>query len=106
LLQLLWFSSLFILLRLIGCRQFDAALFSILAATSAAAIFWFVIPETYSFGSLSILLALGLTALAQHQKAVVLVVCGRQRPDIVGLLTGWWESSQLLVTLRSSPDYA
>jgi len=52
------------LLRLIGCRQFDAALFSILAATSAAAMFWFVIPETYSFGSLSILLALGLTALA------------------------------------------
>jgi len=64
----LWFSSLFILLRLIGCRQFDAALFSILAATSAAAMFWFVIPETYSFGSLSILLALGLTALAQHRK--------------------------------------
>jgi hypothetical protein len=60
----LWFSLLFILLRLIGCRQFDAILFSILAASSAAAMFWFVIPETYPFGSLSMLLGLVLVALA------------------------------------------
>ena len=60
----LWFSLLFILLRVIGCRQFDAILFSILAASSAAAMFWFVIPETYPFGSLSMLLGLVLVALA------------------------------------------
>lgn len=65
----LWFSLLFILLRLLGCRQFDATLFSILAATSAAAVFWFVIPETYPFGSLSILLALSLAALAPHRQS-------------------------------------
>lgn len=63
-----WFSLLFILLRVIGCRRFDATLFSILAATSAAAMFYFVIPETFPFGSLSILLALGLVALGQHRK--------------------------------------
>lgn len=63
----LWISSLFVLLRLIGCRRFDAALFGILGATSAAAVFWFVLPETYPFGSLSILLALNLVALTQHR---------------------------------------
>ena len=64
----LWLSSLLILLRLIGCRRFDAALFSILAASSASAIFWFVIPESYPFGSLTMLLALDLVALAQYRK--------------------------------------
>src|SRR4028119_791309 len=64
----LWLGTLFIVLRLIGCNRFDAALFSILAATSAAAMFWFTVPETYSFGSLTLLLALGVVAIAQYQK--------------------------------------
>ncbi|HAX78491.1 MAG TPA: hypothetical protein DCY88_22340 [Cyanobacteria bacterium UBA11372] len=64
----LWIGALFILLRLIGCRRFDAALFSLLGATSAAAMFWFVVPETYPFGSLSILAALCLVAIAQYRK--------------------------------------
>ena len=63
----LWISALFILLRVIGCRRFDATLFSVLAATSAAAMFWFVVPETYSFGSLSLLLGLCFVAIAQHR---------------------------------------
>jgi hypothetical protein len=61
----LWLATLFITLRLLGCRRFDALLFSFLGATSAAAIFWFTVPETYSFGSLSILLALGFAALSE-----------------------------------------
>jgi hypothetical protein len=64
----LWFAALFVLLRLMSCRQFDAALFSVLAATSAAAVFWFIVPETYPFGSLSILLALGFVATTQYRK--------------------------------------
>ena len=63
----LWLATLFILLRLIGCRRFDALLFSLLGATSAAAIFWLTIPESYPFGSLSILLALVLAALATYR---------------------------------------
>ncbi|MGA7933197.1 MAG: hypothetical protein WCA35_06595, partial [Kovacikia sp.] len=64
----LWLGTLFILLRLIGCRRFDAMLFSGLAATSAAAMFWFVIPETYPFGSLSILLGLCFVVITQHRQ--------------------------------------
>ena len=68
----LWISAFFILLRLIGCRKFDAILFSIVAAISAAVMFWFVVPETYSFGSLSILLGLILVAIAQNSRLSLL----------------------------------
>lgn len=62
-----WLGVLFILLRLIGCRRFDATLFSVLGATSAMAVFWFTVPETYSFGSLSVLLGLSVIALAEYR---------------------------------------
>lgn len=62
----LWISTLFTLLRLMSCRRFDATLFTILGGTSAAAMFWFVVPETYSFGSLTILLALAFVVLTQN----------------------------------------
>jgi len=64
----LWIISLFALLRFMGCHRLDAIVFSLLGAISAASMFWFVIPETYAFGSLSILIALGFVALTQHQK--------------------------------------
>ncbi|HEY9649555.1 MAG TPA: hypothetical protein V6C95_02750, partial [Coleofasciculaceae cyanobacterium] len=59
---------LFILLRLIGCHRFDATLFSILGAISASAVFWFVVPETYPFGSITFLLALILVAVSHYRK--------------------------------------
>jgi hypothetical protein len=64
----LWLSNLFILLRLVGCRRLDALLFSLVGAISASAFFWFTVPETYSFGSVSILLALCFVALTQRYK--------------------------------------
>ena len=64
----IWFGILFITLRLIGCRRLDSTLFTILAAVSAASVFWFTMPETYPFGSTTMLLGLGLVALAEYQK--------------------------------------
>ena len=63
----LWTLGLYAILRLIGCRRPDAALFSVLAMTSASAVFWFVVPETYPFGSLTILLAVALVGIAQYR---------------------------------------
>jgi hypothetical protein len=63
----LWIGAFFILLRLIGCQRLDATLFSLLAMVSAAAVIWFTVPESYPFGSLSILLALCLVAAAQRR---------------------------------------
>ncbi len=62
----LWLGTLFIVLRLIGCCRWDAMLFSLLGAISAASVFWFTVPETYPFGSLSILLALGFAMLTEY----------------------------------------
>lgn len=44
-----WISTVFLLLRLLGCRQLDAILFSLLGSISAAAIFWFAVPETFLY---------------------------------------------------------
>lgn len=64
----IWISVIFLTLRLLGCQRLDATIFTVLAGISAAAVFWFVVPETYPFGSLSILLALCLVGLAQYRK--------------------------------------
>jgi hypothetical protein len=60
----LWLAALFILLRSIGLRRNDALLFTLVGAVSASSMFWFVLPETVSFSSLTILLALIVVAVA------------------------------------------
>ena len=62
----MWIGVMFITLRLIGCRRWDAALFSVLMLSSAANLFWTVIPESFLFGSLTLLLALCFVALNQR----------------------------------------
>lgn len=64
----LWISAIFITLRLLGCRRLDAVLFSLLAASSASAMFWFVVPETYAAGSLTMALALATVAASKHRE--------------------------------------
>ena len=59
--------AFFALVRLVGCRRGDAALLTLLLASSAAAIFWFTVPETYPFGLLTILVALVVVALAERR---------------------------------------
>jgi hypothetical protein len=65
---ILWVNMLFVILRLIGFRRFDAALFTMLGMTSASAMFWLVVLETYPIGSLSILMALAVVILGQSRK--------------------------------------
>lgn len=64
----LWVSALFLLLRLMGCRPWDAMLFGLLAACSAATLFWFSVPESWGLGSLTILAPLIVVAIAQRHK--------------------------------------
>ena len=78
----LWVGTLFILLRTLGCHRFDAALFTLLAAASASAMFWLVMPETYAFGSLTILLGLMVVAVAQRRA-----------------LSSWWYVAMSVLTL-------
>ncbi len=62
-----WLGALYLIMRLLGCRLLDSTLFTSLAASSGAAMFWFIVPETYPLSSLTVLLALGLVALARHR---------------------------------------
>lgn len=64
----LWMLAFFVLLRIMGCCRLDTLLFSLLLAVSAASVFWLTVPETFSFGSLSILLALIIALLAHKRK--------------------------------------
>ena len=64
----MWISTLYVLMRLIGLRCFEAILFSFLGIVSASSIFWFAVPETYAFGSLSFLIVLVIVALSQKRE--------------------------------------
>jgi len=62
----LWVVAFLVILRLAGLPKLDATLFTLVAIVSAAAVFWFSVPETYPFGSLSILFALAVVAAGQR----------------------------------------
>jgi len=62
-----WIMALFTLLRRLGLPRFDAALFSLLGAVSAASVFWFTAPDTYAFGSLTLIGALLLILPGKEQ---------------------------------------
>jgi len=64
----LWTSALWILLRLRGCGSLDAAVFTALGAVSAASMFWFAVPEVFSLGSLTIIVALCIAYAADRTR--------------------------------------
>ena len=64
----LWSGGMYLVLRAIGLRRFETGILTLLAMSSAASIIWFVVPETWPFGSLGMLLALGLVAVSEHRK--------------------------------------
>ncbi len=53
----------FAVLRAMGTPRADSVVYCILGASSAFAIFWFTVPETYAWGSISILFALLVAAI-------------------------------------------
>ena len=69
-------ALLFVILRLLGAGRPVALAFSALAATTASSMFWSVVPETYQFGALSILLAVTIAALKGRPAPAWYVVVG------------------------------
>jgi len=62
----LWVATLFATLRFMRCHRLDATLFSLLGVVSAATMFWFTVPESFSFGSFTIIAGLAFVALTQY----------------------------------------
>lgn len=60
-----WLATLFLLLRCIDLPRLDATVFALVAAASAASLFWCAVPETYVLSSLSILVVMVFVALAE-----------------------------------------
>lgn len=85
----LWMLGLYTLLRMIGCRILDTILFCILAALSAASIFWFTVPETFSFGSLSILLALLIVPISQQYAVSPVIFVSMNVATLGFVITNW-----------------
>jgi hypothetical protein len=66
----IWLAAFYFLLRLLRCRPLDATLFTLVAAATSAFLFWTAIPETYEFGSLTIVVALIAAAIAERRAAI------------------------------------
>lgn len=97
----IWASSLFSLLRLMRCHRLDASLLTGLGLVSAASMFWFVVPETYSFGSLSILIALVFTALSEAYTLPAIAFVGVSALTMSITITNWMVG--LLLTAVNHP---
>lgn len=86
---LLWIAGLYVALRLLGCLQLDAMIFSILGASSSAAMFWLHVPETYALSSISLMLALGVCLLPQQRKLTDWSFIGMNIITISVTITNW-----------------
>lgn len=93
-----WVALFYSLLRLLGCRRPDSVVFAIVAATSAAAIFWTAVPETYLFGSLTIVAVLVTAALAERRAIPPWLDITVAAASLSVLVTNWMFALASLVT--------
>jgi len=58
-----WVSGIYVACRFIGLRTIESVLTGLMALASAAALFWFIVPETYGLSSLCLVLGIVLAAV-------------------------------------------
>src|SRR5580765_3343152 len=97
----LWLATLFVVLRIMGCRRHEAVIFALAGATSAAAMFWFSVPETYALSSLTILVGLGLAAYSGRRKPSWVACTLVSAVTLSATVTNWMFG--LLATFRALP---
>lgn len=64
----LWAAGFYGVLRLMRLPRLDAVLFSMVLISSAAFVFWAGLPETFPFGSLSLVISMGLVAASEWRR--------------------------------------
>ena len=94
-----WMALFVILLRTIGCPRLETGLLALVALISAAWLFIFPIPETYPFGSVSLLLVLVWVALARGRPTPLWSQVGINLLAIGMTVTNWMASA--IATLTS-----
>jgi hypothetical protein len=89
LVAVLWGGLLFAFLRVLGCGRGDALLFGAVAGVSGAAVFWLTVPETWSFGSCTLLAALVAVGVAERRELPLWGWVTVGALTLGGTLTNW-----------------
>ena len=97
----LWSGTLYLLFRLLGCRKPEATVFTMLGVVSASALFWLPVPNSYSWGSLSIMLALVLLLYTEQRPLGASVYVAASALTLSFTVTNWMAG--LLVSLARWP---
>lgn len=84
----IWMFLMFILLRWIGCLLLDSFLLSLLAGVSAS-MFYFIVPETFGFGAVTILMAFMFVIWSQQKTLSSAWYVGINVITISMTLTNW-----------------
>jgi hypothetical protein len=100
----LWMAAFFHVLRLLGLRRLDSSVFTILAATSSAAMFWATVPETYLFGSLTIVIVLLVAALSERRPIPPWLDVVTAAAALSMLVTNWMYALASMWTRRRLRD--
>jgi len=96
----LWGALCFLLLRSMDCQRFDAGLFSLVALSSASAVFFFAIPETFIVGSITILFALIWAASDERGQSSPIVEAVISAMTLGSSVTNWMFGLLLAVVRR------
>jgi hypothetical protein len=96
----IWSGMIFFTLRLVGLSRVGAISVSLLGMISGAAIFWFMVPETYVLSSLSILFCLFLAAYGTRYKLSDFWLVFAGALCLGTLLTNWMASLALVFAYR------
>ena len=97
----LWISLLYTLFRVLDHPRLDALAFTVLAASSASSIFWLPVPETYLFGSVTILLTLLVAALAERRALSAVPYVLASAASLSFTVTNWMFGLLLAGTVHS-----
>jgi len=87
----LFVAVLYVLFRRMQLARTDATLFAAIGATSAGALFWFPVPESFGLAGVGVALALVVTASSQPSAASLAAACAASGASVltngvVGLL--------------------
>lgn len=96
-----WSATLYLLLRLLGCPRLDAGLFTLLGLSSASAFFWLPVPNSCTWGSWSIMIALTVLLLAEQRRVGASLYVAASALSLSITVTNW--ASGLLSTVARWP---
>jgi len=94
-------GGFFAILRLIGCRRFDATIFTLVGLTSAGALFWAPIPETHTLAQPTIILAILVVAVSAHRVVPVALEVAVSGATLGVTVTNWMAGVLISAVRRS-----